>query len=79
MAQTLLQYNAMQIGVFQLLEARRAQLEAALDLVETQREYWTASAELDALIAGRRVGTRAQSRDGADLARVSAGSSQGGH
>jgi outer membrane protein TolC len=79
MTQTLLQYNAMQLGVFQLLEARRAQLEAALDLVETQREYWTASAELDALIAGRRVGTRAASRDIADIARVSAGSSQGGH
>ncbi|HEX6243552.1 MAG TPA: TolC family protein, partial [Polyangiales bacterium] len=79
MAQTQLQYNAMQIGVFQLLEARRAQLEAALDFVETQREYWTAAAELDALLAGRRVGARARANDAADIARMSAGSSQGGH
>jgi cobalt-zinc-cadmium efflux system outer membrane protein len=46
----------MQIGVFQLLEARRAQLEVALDYAATLREYWSAAAELDALLAGRVVG-----------------------
>lgn len=56
MEHSLLQYNAMQLGVFQLLDARRAELEVALDYTETLREYWSAQAELDALLAGRLVG-----------------------
>jgi cobalt-zinc-cadmium efflux system outer membrane protein len=54
--QTLLQYNAMQVGVFQLLEARRQQLDAELAYIDTLRDYWTSRAALDALLAGRRVG-----------------------
>jgi len=53
--QTLLQYNAMQLGIFALLAARREQLDAELAYVDTLREYWSASAELDALLAGRRA------------------------
>jgi outer membrane protein, heavy metal efflux system len=52
-AQTLLQYNAMQLGIFQLLEARQAELDAELDYADTLREYWTAVAELGALLAGQ--------------------------
>jgi outer membrane protein, heavy metal efflux system len=78
MAQTILQYNAMQIGVFQLLEARRGQLEVALDYVETQREYWSASAALDALLAGRRVGVGPE-RAGAALPRAKEAENEGGH
>jgi outer membrane protein TolC len=52
-AQTLLQYNAMQLGIFQLLEARQAELDAELDSTDTLREYWTAVAELGALLAGQ--------------------------
>ncbi|HET6345016.1 MAG TPA: TolC family protein, partial [Myxococcota bacterium] len=55
--QTLLQYNAMQVGVFQLLQARRDELDVELAYIETLREYWTASASLAALLAGRRVAT----------------------
>lgn len=51
--QTLLQYNAMQLGIFELLEARRAELRAELEYVDTLREYWTAIAALDALRAGQ--------------------------
>lgn len=76
MEQSLLQYNAMQIGVFQLLEARRAQLEVALDYVETLREYWSAAAELDALLAGRRV-DKSASRSSAMVS--SEVRSEGGH
>jgi cobalt-zinc-cadmium efflux system outer membrane protein len=54
-AQTLLQYNAMQLGIFQLLEARREEFDVELAYVETLREYWSASAELDAVLAGTRV------------------------
>lgn len=55
--QTLLQYNAMQVSVFPLLQARRAELDAELEYVDTLREYWTASAALEALLAGRRMGS----------------------
>jgi outer membrane protein, heavy metal efflux system len=55
--QSLLQYNAMQIGVFQLLQARRDELDAELAYVETLREYWSASAGLQAILAGKRVAT----------------------
>jgi outer membrane protein TolC len=55
-AQTVLQFNAMQVSVFQLLAARREQLAAEMAYVETLREYWTAVAALEALLAGRRPG-----------------------
>ncbi|MFZ6180533.1 TolC family protein [Nannocystis pusilla] len=63
--QTQLQYNAMQVGVFQLLQAHRDQLDIELAYVETLREYWDATAALDALLAGRRVtlGTAASTTD----------------
>lgn len=53
--QTLLQYNAMQVSVFQLLEARREQLDVELSRIDTLREYFTAAATLDALLAGSLV------------------------
>ncbi len=53
--QTELQYNAMQVGIFQLLEARRAVLAASLRRVETLREFWIARAAFDALLAGHVV------------------------
>ena len=53
--QTLLQYNAMQIGVFQLLQARRDQLEAARNYVVTLHEYWRSRAALEQILAGRLV------------------------
>lgn len=55
MEQTQLQYNAMQLGVFQLLTARREQLDAELAAVDALRDYWIAAAAVDALRAGRRV------------------------
>lgn len=57
--QTVLQYNAMQTGVLQLLDARRAQLQSELAAVEARRAYWTAAAAFEALLAGARVSGRA--------------------
>lgn len=57
--QTVQQYNAMQAGVLQLLEARRAQLDAELAAIEMRRMYWTAAAAFEAMLAGGRI--RAQS------------------
>ncbi|MDP3213641.1 MAG: TolC family protein [Deltaproteobacteria bacterium] len=57
--ETLLQYNAMQVSVFQLLQARRELLDATLRRAEVRREFWTATTGTDALLAGRPVGTTA--------------------
>lgn len=48
-----LQYNAMQIGILQLLRAREEQIETAAAYVEALREYWLASTDLAALASGR--------------------------
>jgi outer membrane protein TolC len=58
--QTLLMYNAMHVGIFQLLTARREQLDVELAYVETLREHWSAVAELQAILAGRRVSSEAR-------------------
>jgi outer membrane protein TolC len=54
-AQTLLQYNAMQLGVFHVLSARREQLNAEFAYVDTLAEYWSSVAALNAILAGTRV------------------------
>jgi cobalt-zinc-cadmium efflux system outer membrane protein len=48
-----LPFNAMNLGVFQLMQAKRDQIEAARAYVQALREYWTARAEVDQLLAGR--------------------------
>jgi hypothetical protein len=45
----------MQLGILQLLDAREAELDVELDYVGTLREYWTAMAELGALLAGQHM------------------------
>ncbi|APR78706.1 Hypothetical protein A7982_04053 [Minicystis rosea] len=75
--QAILQYNGMQIGVFQLLQARREELDAELGLVEAQRDFWTASAAVDALLTGRRVDLGASAAPAAISA--SSNESSGGH
>lgn len=51
-SETMEQHNAMNASVFQVLAARRAQLESALEHVEALRQYWTARAALEQLLAG---------------------------
>lgn len=53
--QTVLQYHAMQVGLFAVLQAKRDELALELAYVETLREYWDATASLGALVAGRAV------------------------
>lgn len=50
--ETLRNYNAMQIGVFDVLLARQQQSEAARSYVETLREAWLARMDLEELLAG---------------------------
>lgn len=51
--QTVLQYNAMQVGVFQVLAAQREVTEAAISQVDATLDAWKARAALDLLLAGR--------------------------
>lgn len=59
-AETVLQYNAMQIGVFELLQARRDQVAAASGYIDTLRQYWQARAAFSQLVSGRLTGTMEQ-------------------
>lgn len=52
---TQLEYNAMSVGVFQLLQAKREQIETARAYVEQLRDYWIARSEVEELEAGRLV------------------------
>ena len=50
--ETQLQYNAMQLGVFDLLRVREQQIQAAIAYIETLRDYWLARTDLDQLLSG---------------------------
>jgi outer membrane protein, heavy metal efflux system len=47
-----LQYNAMQITPFQLLQAKQEEVKTGADSVEALREYWVARAELEKAVGG---------------------------
>jgi outer membrane protein TolC len=49
------QYNAMQVGVFQLLDVKRMQIRTGQEYVVALRDYWRARATLDQILAGRLV------------------------
>jgi outer membrane protein TolC len=78
MEQWMLQYNAMQVGVFALLQARRDELDAQLRAVDTAREFWVAKAALDALYAGHAVSDGAAADNAIDTM-ISAPNAHGGH
>lgn len=52
--QSQLHYNAMQIGLSQLLNARQGQTNAYREYIEALRDYWTARSDLDLAVGGRR-------------------------
>ena len=51
--QTLLQYNAMQTGVFGVLQAQQMEAEAARRYFDALAAYWEARADADLLLQGR--------------------------
>jgi cobalt-zinc-cadmium efflux system outer membrane protein len=51
--ETQLHYNAMQLGVFDLVRAREQQIQAAIAYIETLLDYWLARTDLDHLLSGR--------------------------
>lgn len=50
-----LQYNGMLIGVFQLLMAKRDEIDAGTQYIESLRDYWIARAQVEMILAGRMV------------------------
>lgn len=76
--QTVLQYNVMQVGVFQLLQARRDQVEAARMYVSTLLEYWRARSALDQILMGQSTDVPAGAAASTRRA-VSARSPEAGH
>lgn len=50
---TQLEYNAMLIGAFELLQAKQAQIAAGAEYIESLRDYWIARTRLDQIRAGR--------------------------
>ena len=51
--ETQLQYNAMQRGIFELLQAREQQIQAAVAYIDTLGDYWAARTALGQLLSGR--------------------------
>ena len=52
-----LQYNAMQLGPFQLLRAKEQQIETAVGYIAALREYWLATGDAGQLLSGRIPGS----------------------
>ena len=48
-----LQYNAMQLGVFELLRARERQIQAAVAYIDTLLDYWLAHTDIEHILSGR--------------------------
>jgi cobalt-zinc-cadmium efflux system outer membrane protein len=65
---TQLQYNAMQLGIFQLLLAKQQQIAAGLRYIETLRDYWLARTALAQTLSGSLANVEAVS-----MAEIAAG------
>ena len=51
-------YNAMQVGVFRLLTAKRMETAAGREYLDELRAYWSARAELEQVLNGRLISGR---------------------
>ena len=51
--ETQLQYNAMQVGLFELLRARERQIGAGKAYIQALYDYWSARAAIEQLLRGR--------------------------
>ncbi len=74
LSEMVLQYNAMQVSVFQVLETQRQVTQTAIAYVDTLLDYWNARAALDQILAGRHRGL-ALGPAGAGRTNISASSS----
>ena len=51
--ETQLEYNGMQVGLYELLAAKQAQIQSVRSYIATVRDYWMARAELERALGGR--------------------------
>jgi outer membrane protein TolC len=58
--ETMLNYNAMILDLFQLLAEARARITANIQAVDARRDFWVASVDLHAAIIGGRGGETAE-------------------
>ncbi|MEZ4298771.1 MAG: TolC family protein [Polyangiaceae bacterium] len=79
LAETILQYNAMQVGVFRVLEAEREVTGAALGYTDTLLEYHLARAALEQILAGRHSAVLPMSMTSSAMPKSSAGSAGDAH
>jgi len=61
--ETLLRYNAMLIDVFSLLAEARQRIAATITAIEAKRDFWLATVDLKAAVAGGRSGNRYERTD----------------
>ena len=52
---TFLQYNAMQLGVFNLLMTKQIEINKKIQAVEALRDYWIIKTELETLLQGHMI------------------------
>lgn len=58
--ESLLQYNGMQMGTFQLLVTKRMEIDTRSRYIERLRDYWIARTNLEQLLKGRMTGAPVQ-------------------
>jgi cobalt-zinc-cadmium efflux system outer membrane protein len=75
--ETQLQYNAMQMGVFDLLRSQERQIQTAAAYIDAQLNYWLARTDLDHLLSGRLP--RSGGAENAMSARSTGTAESGGH
>ena len=63
-----LQYNAMQVSLFDLLRAKQDEVTAGREYVEALRDYWVARAELEKAVGGSLNGKLLQVSDSKEIA-----------
>ena len=52
-AATQLEFNAMQVGIFQLLQAKQQEIESGKQYVDALRDYWIARTQVTQILDGR--------------------------
>jgi cobalt-zinc-cadmium efflux system outer membrane protein len=72
--ETQLQYNAMLVGAFQLLQAKQAEIEAGVEYIDALRDYWVARTQLEQVESGR---TAQMADAGPTMTSAAAGSTRG--
>lgn len=77
--ETQLQYNAMQISGFQLLQAKRDQIAAGAEYIASVHNYWQAKSALDQVLNGRMTPFERRTQSPDAMSMIPGSSGDGGH